>query len=244
MRWETQFCQNFQEYFANEGDIANILFSKPLRFATFEQASWKKIKSHQRFWERPNLSMYCKLQMVNLEAGHVASNAPKSRVHHHIVWLRHPGAPSKDIFYGKKEVSFWASIKIYEQKSWALTKIYFGAKKGLVITFASNKDIIEPQMKIYGRAKVRLTWGQKSPRKDLSRSSKVTLAPRAGERLSYLWPPLRIWCVISPLIKPLLLRSHNPSSNSHKMFLFKIWLFSDCPCPRTSVCHTQVWACV
>ena len=29
-----------------------------------------------------------------------------------------------------------------------------------------------------------------------------------------------------------------------KCFLFKFWLFSVCPCPRTSVCHTQVWACV
>ena len=46
------------------------------------------------------------LQMANLEAGHVASNAPKSGVHHHIVWLRHSGAQSKDIFYGKKEVFF------------------------------------------------------------------------------------------------------------------------------------------
>ena len=100
-------------------------------------------------------------------------------------------------------------------------------------------------MKIYGRAKVRLTWGQKSPRKDLSRSSKVTLAPRAGERLSYLWPPLRIWCVISPLITPLLLRSHNPSSNSHKMFSFQMLIvFRLSVSSDISVSHTSVSVCL
>ena len=100
-------------------------------------------------------------------------------------------------------------------------------------------------MKIYGRAKVRLTWGQKSPRKDLSRSSKVTLAPRAGERLSYLWPPLRIWCVISPLITPLLLRSHNPSSNSHKMFSFQnLIVFRLSVSSDISVSHTSVSVCL
>ena len=193
--------------------------------------------------------MYCKFQMVNLEAGHVASNAPKSRVHHHIVWLRHPGAPSKDIFYGKKEVSFWASIKIYEQKSWALKKINFRAKKGLVITFASNKDIIEPQMKIYGRAKVRLTWGSSRRPKRVAEKTWAGAARWHWRRelvSAYLIFGLRWGSDVS-----LVLWSRRsffghiiPVQILTKCFLFKIWLFSDCPCPRTSVCHTQVWACV
>ena len=73
----------------------------------------------------------------------------------------------------------------------------------------------------------------------------MTLALRAGECLSYLWPPLRIWCVISPLITPLLLRSHNPISNSHKMFSFQILIVLRLSVSSNiSVSHTSVSVCL
>ena len=153
MRWETQFCPNFQKYFANEGDFAYILFSKPLRFVTFEQASWKKIKSHLRFWEQPKLSLYCKLQMVNLEAGHVASNAPKSGVHHHIVWLRHPRAPSKEILYSQKEVFLSLNKDIMSKNLEPWKRYILGQKKAWLLLL--------PQIKISLSLKWRFTDGQK-----------------------------------------------------------------------------------
>ena len=144
---------NFQEYFANEGDFAYILFSKPLRFVTFEQASWKKIKSHLRFWEQPKLSLYCKLQMVNLEAGHVASNAPKSGVHHHIVWLRHPRAPSKEILYSQKEVFLSLNKDIMSKNLEPWKRYILGQKKAWLLLL--------PQIKISLSPKWRFTDGQK-----------------------------------------------------------------------------------